>query len=328
MKIKLKIKIFVFTALFLFVFNCVTQASLIEINIKDSVVLSEKTITIDDISTVIGVDNELVDSIKSVEIGKTPWPNNKRRIDANYLRMRLSSLHINLSDIVFNGAKVTTVVVESSKITGSEIAQIAKEYLMSVIPLDGRETTVEMQRMPVDQWVARKRDELILGASLVDPSRIRGNVGVIVNAFSNDGIAFFKIAVFFKVRVFEYVAIAKRKINRHQPLNEENVFIGRRETTKAQGVTFFRIEDLVNKAAVRTIIPNTIITEYIVETPPTIFKDDMVKIYMKSGNFKIVTKGLAQENGYTGKIIRVKSIDSKKVFYGRVIDHENVQIIY
>ena len=324
----MKIMRFVILALFIFVIAGVTHAGRIEIKTKGKVTLGEKTITIADISTVTGDNPELVNKINNIEIGRTPWPNNRRRIDTDFLKMRLRILDIKLSDIVFNGAKIVTVSVESTKISGNEIAEKAREHLLSVLPLDGRETAVELQRIPGDQWISRKREEVVLDASLVDLSRDRGNVGVIVSAVSVDGIPYFKTSVFFKVRVFEYVAISKRKISRHQPLDEDNVFFGRRETTRARGMAFYRAKDLTGKTAIRTIIPNTIITEDIVETPPTVLKGNLVKMFIKTDGFSIVTKGLAQETGYTGKIIRIKSVDSKKILHGKIIDSENVQIVF
>lgn len=324
----MRIKIIMFLVLFTFLYVHAIQAGHIEINTIGKVTLEEKTITLADISTVTGDNEELVNEIKNMEIGRTPWPKNIRRIDTDFLKMRLKSLDIDFSNVVFKGPKIITVSVESSKITGAEISRKARDHLLSVLPLNNMETTVELQRVPRDQWVSRKRDEFILDASLIDPNNDRGNIGVIVSAVSADGIPFFKTPVFFKVRVFEYVVIAKRKINRAQPLSSENVFIARRETTKARGMVFSSIEDLNGKTAVRAIIPNTIITENMVETPPTVLKGNLVKVFIKSSSFSIVTKGLAQETGYTGKIIRVKSVDSEKILYGRIIDSESVQIIF
>ena len=70
------------------------------------------------------------------------------------------------------------------------------------------------------------------------------------------------------------------------------------------------------------------ITEEIIETPPTIKRGDTVKLFIRTENFKIITKGLAQENGVTGEIIKVQNFDTKKVLRGRIVDYENVQILF
>jgi flagella basal body P-ring formation protein FlgA len=190
-----------------------------------------------------------------------------------------------------------------------------------------RETTIELERVPADQWVPRKRDEIVLDVSLVDPNKDRGTVVLIVSASSNI-VPFFKTSVIFMVRVFKNIAIAKRRIGRHQRLTREDIFLGKREVTKTRGSIFFSVDDLIGKAAGRTILPNTIITENVVETPTTIQKGNVVKLFIEANNFSIVTKGLAQEAGRTGDVIKVKNLNSKKVLYGKIIDPEKVQIIF
>lgn len=320
-------RVFVYLAFVMFLCICTASANQVEINIKDKVTLKEKTITIGDISTVTGDNVELVKKISNIEIGRTPWPNNFRKVGVDFLKMRLKTSNIKLSDIVFNGARAVTISVEAARITGTEIVQKAREHLLSVLPVVDRETTIELERMPGDQWVPRKRGEIVLDVSLVDSNKDRGNIELIVSASSNIA-PFFKTSVVFKVRVFENIAIAKKQIGRHQRLTKENIFLGKRETTKIHGLSFSSMDDLTGKVSVRTILPNTIITEKIVETPPTIQKGNVVKLFIEANNFSIVTKGLAQETARTGEVIRVKNLNSKKVIYGKVIGPERVQIIF
>jgi flagella basal body P-ring formation protein FlgA len=323
----MKKRIFVYLAFVMFLCIYAVSANQVGINIKDEIILKEKTITISDVSTVTGGNVELAKKVSNIEIGRTPWPNNFRKISVDFLKMRLRNSNINLSDIIFNGARAVKVSVEATKITGTEIAQIAREYLLSVLPVMDRETTVELGRMPADQWVPRKRDEIVLDVSLVDSNKDRGNIELIVSARSNI-TPFFKVSVIFKVRVFENVVIAKRKIGRHQRLTREDIFLGKREITRIHDLSFSSVDDLTGKVAVRTIRPNAIITENIVETPQTIQKGSVVKLYIEANNFSIVTKGLAQEAGRIGEVIKIKNLDSKKVIYGKIMDPERVQIIF
>ncbi len=323
----MKKRVFVYLAFVMFLCIYTASANQIEINIKEKVTLEEKTITIGDISTITGDNLELVKKISNIKIGRTPWPNNFRKIDVDFLKMRLRTSNINLSDIVFNGARAVTISVEATKITGAEVAKKAEEYLLSVLPVANREITIELERIPGDQWVPRKRDEIVLDVSLVDSNKDRGNIKLIVSA-SSGTTQFFKMPIVFNVRVFENVAIAKRQIERRQRLTKEDIFLGKRETTKIHDLFFSSTDDLRGRVAVRTILPNTIITESIVETPPTIQKGNVVKLFIEANNFSIVTKGLAQETGHTGEVIKVKNLSSKKVIYGKIVDPERVQIIF
>jgi flagella basal body P-ring formation protein FlgA len=51
-------------------------------------------------------------------------------------------------------------------------------------------------------------------------------------------------------------------------------------------------------------------------------------LYIEANNFSIVTKGLAQEAGRTGEVIKIRNLDSKKVLYGKIVGPERVQIIF
>jgi len=323
----MKARISLFLVLSTFLVTPDISAGMIDVNLMDEVILDEKTITFRDISTITGDDVELVNKINNIEIGRTPWPNNVRRIDKDFMKMRLNASNVNVSDVNFTNANSVVVSVESTRITGLEISQKAKEYLLSVLPVADSETTVELIRLPGDQWIPSRRDKIDLAVSLVDTNKDRGNIGLIVSASSN-GIRHFRIPVYFKVRVFEYVAIAKRKIDRNQQLTKENVFMARRETTKIRGLAFSSRENLEDKTAAVSILPYTILTEDMVEVPPTIKQGSVIKLLIKASGFRIVTKGLAQQTGYTGEVIKVKNLDSKKILYGEIIDSDRVQVAF
>ncbi|HHT9123980.1 MAG TPA: flagellar basal body P-ring formation chaperone FlgA, partial [Candidatus Wunengus sp. YC63] len=65
-----------------------------------------------------------------------------------------------------------------------------------------------------------------------------------------------------------------------------------------------------------------------IDNPPLIKKGDFIKVSVQSGNLNIVTKGVAKEDGYVGKVIRIKNVDSNKELYGKVEDSTTVKIIF
>ena len=219
------------------------------------------------------------------------------------------------------------VSVESTKIKGIEIAQKAKEYLLDFLPMDDRETTVELGRIPADQWVPKRRDKIDFFITLIDTSKDRGKIELVVSA-SSDSKRFFKVPVYFNVRVFEFVAITKRKIGRKQQISRENLFIARRDTTRMRGMAFSSIDDLKGMTTIAAVQANTILTDHMVEIPPTIKQGSLVKLIVKRSGFEIVTKGLAQQTGYKGDVIKVKNVNSKKMLYGTIINSDSINVVY
>ncbi len=323
----MKTRIILFFVISMFALIPNILADKIEISLLDRVTLNEKTVTFSDVATITGEDVNLVNRINNIEIGRTPLPNNVRKIGLDFMKMRLKFSNVRISSVVFKNAKSVEVSVDSTKITGIEIAQKAKEYLTNVLSLDDRETTIELLRFPNDQWIPRKRSEVDFDISLVDSSKDRGNIDLIVSATSNS-IPLFKVPVNFKIRVFEYVAISKRRIGRHHNLSKENIFMDRRETTKFRGIVFSNMDTLVGKMTTKVVQPNTILTEGIVEIPPTVTKGSLIKLFIEASGFKIITKGLAQQTGYTGEVIKVKNLDSKKMLYGKIINSDKIQIVF
>ena len=323
----MSIRITLFSLLSMFILLPNVFAGKIEINLKNKVVLEDEIITVNDISTVTGDDADLVNKIKGIEIGHAPGANNERRIDISFIGMRLNASNVNVTDVSFTDTKSVLVSVKSTKIKGLEIAQKAKEYLLDFLPMDGRETTVEIGRVPADQWVPRRRDKIDFYITLVDTSKDRGRIELIVSASSN-GKLFLKYRFILTSGYLNLSLLQRRKHAANNQLTEENVFIARRETTRIRGMAFSSINDLKGMTTTTSVQPHTILTDYMVETPPTMKQGSIVKLIVKKSGFKIVTKGLAQQTGYKGEVIKVKNLDSKKMLYGKIINSDSVQVIF
>ncbi|MCP4255841.1 MAG: flagellar basal body P-ring formation protein FlgA [Candidatus Scalindua sp.] len=320
-------RMILFSLLVMFTFLPDIFAGKIEISLMDKVILEDDEITIRDISTVTGDDADLVNTIESIVLGNAPGANSTRRISLSFITMRLKSASVDVSEITFTDAKSSLVSVESTKIKGLEIAQKAKEYLLDFLPMDDRETTVELGRIPANQWVPKRRDKIDFYITLIDTSKDRGKIELVVSA-SSDSKRYFKVPVYFNVRVFEFVAITKKKLRRKQQITREDIFIARRDTTRMRGMAFSSIDDLKGMTTITPIQAHTILTDHMVEIPPTIRQGSLVKLIVKKSGFKIVTKGLAQQTGYKGEVIKVKNINSKKMLYGTIVNSDSVHVVY
>jgi len=60
-------------------------------------------------------------------------------------------------------------------------------------------------------------------------------------------------------------------------------------------MAFSSIDDLKGMMTLASVQANTILTDYMVEIPPTIKQGSLVKLIVQKSGFKIVTKGLAQQ---------------------------------
>ncbi|OHB93411.1 MAG: flagella basal body P-ring formation protein FlgA, partial [Planctomycetes bacterium RIFCSPHIGHO2_12_42_15] len=189
------------------------------------------------------------------------------------------------------------------------------------------EIIIESDRPPMDKLLPANGGDIRWEISQIDANKDRGNVQLVVR-ISIDEKQYLKIPVFFTIRTYEDIAVPNKKIDRHDILAMDDLVIKRMETTKLAGLTFDNAEELAGKRAIRSIQPNIPITAEMIDNPPLIKKGDFIKVSVQSGNLHIVTKGVAKEDGYVGKVIRIKNTDSNKELYGKVEDSTTVKIIF
>ncbi len=303
------------------------HGEIINIEIKDKVTLPEKQMVLGDIAYVSCNDPSLLERINNVFIGNTPWPGNIRRIEKDIIAARLADEGLELKAIVFGSATSSLVSVESVAVKGEEILKKAKDYLLAKLSRSEGEIIIETDRPPADKLLPATEGDVRFEISQIDANKDRGDVQLVVRIFINDK-QYSKIPVFFTIRVYEDVVVAKRKIDRNGILSDDDLLVKRLETTRLGSLTYGSIEELEGKRAVRFIQPNSPITQDIVDNPPVMKKGDVVKVLIQANNFSVTAKGVAKEDGFLGKVIKVKNIDSNKELYGTVENSDTVRILF
>ena len=325
MIMKLNILIFLPVVIFSIIHTAVGEK--INIEIRDKVTLPEKQMVLGDIAYVSCNNPSLLERINNIFIGNTPWPGNVRKIEKDVINARLMDEGIDFKGITYGSTTSSLITVESIAITGEEIIRKAKEYLLSKLSRPESEIIIESDRPPMDKLLPANGGDIRWEISQIDANKDRGNVQLVVR-ISIDEKQYLKIPVFFTIRTYEDIAVPNKKIDRHDILAMDDLVIKRMETTKLAGLTFDNAEELAGKRAIRSIQPNIPITAEMIDNPPLIKKGDFIKVSVQSGNLHIVTKGVAKEDGYVGKVIRIKNTDSNKELYGKVEDSTTVKIIF
>ena len=323
----MKLNILIFLPVLIFSIIHTSVGETINIEMKDKVTLPEKQMVLGDIADVSCNNPSLLDRINNIFVGNTPWPGNARKIGKDIINARLMDEGIDLKDVAYGSTTSSLIDVESIAITGEEIIKKAKEYLLSKLSRPESEIIIESDRPPMDKLLPAKGGDVLWEISQIDANKNRGNVQLVVR-ISIDEKQYLKIPVFLTIRTYEDIVIPNKKINRHDILTTDDLVVKRMETTKLAGITFDNIEDLIGKRAIRSILPNLPITTEMIDNPPLIKKGDFIKVFVQTGNLNIVTKGVAKEDGYVGKIIKIKNIDSNKELYGKVEDSTTVKIIF
>ena len=323
----MKLNIFIFLPLVIFSVLHGAVGEMINIEIKGKVTLPEKQLVLGDIAYVSCNNPVLLERVNNITLGNTPWPGNVRKIERDTLNARFLDEGINLKEITYGSATSSVVSVDSITITGEEILRKAKEYLLSKLSKNENEITIESDRPTMDRLLPNNGGDIRWEISQIDTKKGRGNVQLVVRIYIN-GKQYLKTPVFFYIRTYEDIVIANKTINRNDTLTTDDLAVSNIETTKLAGITFENTEDLAGKRAIRSIPHGTPITAEMIDNPPLIKKGDFIKVSVQSGNLNIVTRGVAKEDGYLGKVIRIKNIDSNKDLYGKVEDSTTVKITF
>ncbi|MBT7088447.1 flagellar basal body P-ring formation protein FlgA [bacterium] len=85
-------------------------------------------------------------------------------------------------------------------------------------------------------------------------------------------------------------------------------------------------KEVLGKQALATIGQNNLILKWMVKDIPLVKKGDSVQVKMKNKNIELTFLGKALSEGRKGDIIKIKSLDYKKILKGEIIDSKNVQI--
>ncbi len=132
----------------------------------------------------------------------------------------------------------------------------------------------------------------------------------------------------FKIRVkrFQDVVVSTKQLDRHSILQTRDVTLARRETTQLRKRAFFLPGDAIGLRVNRIIQAGEIITQNLVETQPIITLGSKVEIVVQKGALRITMPGVARADGRLGDIIKVKSLETRKILSAKIINAQTVYV--
>lgn len=285
--------------------------------------VSHAEVTLGDISEITGTDQRLVTKLRSLSLGAAPFPGHTRRIDVAYLqnRMRFEGLSV---PIEFAGPRSAMVETPCFEITPERMKLEVERYVNRRWSNETGEVTVEFQRPLKATTAPTEAAELrVLDNNFSD---LRGDVFVFLGIFV-DGKLYKKVPVSARVRTFEMVAVAGKKIARHQILTADDITSEIRETTFLRYSPIRSADDMLGMRAKRTIGTGRILDGSMFEVPPVIKRGDMVSVVARVRNVTVKVPAIAKEDGRVGDIISVTNLNSRRRLFARVENSETVTVM-
>lgn len=129
--------------------------------------------------------------------------------------------------------------------------------------------------------------------------------------FRIDGKAAKNIAVSATLEALAEVAIATSDLRRGAIINEENIKLVEKDLNLLRAPCFDSSE-LLGQRLKRSLRKGDVFERSAVAFPPMIKRGEIVTITVQKGALTVTAKGMAQQNGSAGDMIRVRNINSHK----------------
>ncbi len=137
-----------------------------------------------------------------------------------------------------------------------------------------------------------------------------------------------RVPILFQVKAWGHFIKATRIIYQNETLTTQNCEDIYAQVSAKPFHAVSLMSQVLGKEAITTIGRETILTDTMIRSIPSIRKGDKIQIILKKNNIELKFKGEALENGIEKKKIHVRSgLPDRKVLEGDVIDSKNVQVI-
>jgi len=129
-----------------------------------------------------------------------------------------------------------------------------------------------------------------------------------------------------RIEVMLDIPVSTRALDRDVEIRKEDIKIAGRWFTRMPYSAITDPAEIIGKRAASSIRPNCEITRSMVKNSLLVTRGKIVRIVLENGPMRILSVGLAEENGGRNDVIRVRNTSSNKMVYARVIENSLVKV--
>ena len=205
------------------------------------------------------------------------------------------------------------------------IAQVAADRVRKILPWPDDDVVIEVQRAPADVVLLGTTHDLSYTVSVRPGQRLLGNVPVRVSVRRGSRVLAAS-GLLLRVRVFQALVVARRRIERGERLTKDHVRLQRMELTGAMQGALTTLGEALGQEARRSIPAFAVVMRRMVGPARVVRRGSRVTLLAEAAGLRVTTAGVAVEDGAVGHTIGVQNLDSRKVVYGKVVDGGTVQV--
>ena len=302
--------------------ECTSSLAETTISVPESVRVNQPLITLGSIADIQGDDQELIDQLEAVKLGKAPAAGKMKEIRGHIIETKINRIVVDSETVTIHLPETVEVMADGIEISPEKIESMVKRFILKKVPWDSKSVTISVSPVKgivLDQGTvtyemsARKKEDFL------------GNTNISL-AFLVDGRITKKIQVNTKIAVMQDILVSNRALERHDVITEEDVRLEQMNLAELKTDVMTDSGEVIGKRVKRAIEVNTPLRLNFVEVPPLVKRGDMVTIVAESDVLKITTKGFVTESGCKGEMVKVINVNSRKELFAKVRDARTVEV--
>jgi len=155
--------------------------------------------------------------------------------------------------------------------------------------------------------------------------RFEGYVSLIVVVMV-DGVVKNKVKLSGWADIFQPVVCASRDLKRGERINKDDLYFVKRNISHLSSKILSDMDNIIGSIAKHNVKKDTSLKEWMFEKYPIVDKGDIVTIIAESGDIRITAPGRILMKGYTGELVKVENLMSKKEIYAKVVNGSMVAV--
>ena len=300
-------------------------AEITAIRFLESAEIDTDRIRLGGIAEIKGEDQEMVQKLRAIVIGKAPLPGESTHISEEYVKMRLKQNSVDLSQISIAGSKNIKVSSDFVEISKEKIKHVAMDFIYKKVPWERNRIRVKEIRVSDDIVLPRGK----ITYEVIPPPKADylGTTPLSI-LFKVNGDLKKRVWATVDIEVLSEVVVTRRPLRRYQLITEDDIQLEKRNLADLSSDAVTSLDEVLGKRTRRRIDTHVVLRANLIELPPLVNRGDVVLMVAESGALRITALGEVKGRGRQGERIRVVNLDSNQVVYARVLDSNTVAVDY
>lgn len=295
------------------------------IRVKETAIVRGSAILLGDIAQIVTEDQLLSQQLVALPIGQAPLPGLSRSFDPELITIKLRQYKIDPASLRIESPKSVMISSAHQLISSDELFQAAKRSVLADRGEEAERVMVRAETLPPDLVVPPGSVELKARPRL--QSIGLGSIPVVVEAWV-DGRLYRSVSLSLRLSLLREVVVADRPLPPRTLLKAGDVRLERRDIAQLPHEPLRDLTSAIGQRTVRMLAMGEAVASDAVELPPLVRKGDLVTLTIERPGLLITAKGIAQEQGAAGQLVRVKTVGSGRAVTGKVEGEATVRVAF